>query len=42
VVVLTWRTAIGMTQPIVLLPAGIDALFIRAFVWFLSATKSEA
>jgi hypothetical protein len=42
VVVLTWRTVIGMTQPIVLLPAGIDGLFILAFIWFLAATKSEA
>ena len=37
VVVLSWRTVIGMTRPIVLLPAGIDAVFVLLFVWFLLA-----
>lgn len=41
VVVLSWRTAIGVTNPIVLVPAGIDALFILVFAWFLISTQSH-
>lgn len=42
VVVLSWRTVIGMTRPIVLLPASIDTVFVALFVWFLIAVpRSE-
>ena len=40
VVVLTWRWVIGMTQPLVLVPAAIDAVFILFFVAFLLATRA--
>ena len=41
VIVLTWREIIGMTEPIVLLPASIDAIFIGFFIWFLIANPAQ-
>jgi hypothetical protein len=41
VVVLTWRFFLGMTRPIVLLPASIDALFVVLFVCFLIAVPGS-
>ncbi len=41
VIVLTWREIIGMTQPIVLIPAGIDAVFTGFFFWFLIANPTQ-
>ncbi len=41
VVVLTWREIIGMTEPIVLIPAGIDAIFIGFFIRFLVVAPIE-
>jgi hypothetical protein len=35
VIVLPSRWLSGITKPVVLLPAAIDALFILGFVWFL-------
>jgi hypothetical protein len=39
VVVLTWRFVAGVTRPIVLVPAGIDAAFLILFACFLHATR---
>lgn len=40
VIVLTWRSAIGMTRPLALVPALIDAGFILLFVAFLARRRT--
>lgn len=39
VVVLSWRTMMGITHPIVLVPGAIDGLFLLLFILFLARVQ---
>jgi hypothetical protein len=40
VITLSWRTAAGITHPIVLIPGAIDGLFLIGFVLYLARSRA--